>query len=112
MRLVSVTSVPLWWNLSWVGETPAPAKSQPKAPLNAAGTQLRRGEQFDELFKIRDNLIMVPHWHHRFSPLSEPGSYGAIPAGCAFAIMGRTHRHKYADCRNPLWAGELSFSSL
>jgi hypothetical protein len=23
-------------------------------------------------------------------PLSEPGSYGAVPAGCAFAIKGRT----------------------
>jgi hypothetical protein len=37
------------------------------------------GEQFDQLFEIRDNFVIVPHGHHRFSPLSEPGSYGAIP---------------------------------
>jgi hypothetical protein len=63
-----------------------------------------RGEQFDQLFEIRDNLVTVPHRNHRFSPRSEPDSSGAYPAGCAFAIKGRTHSWDYADCGYPLKA--------
>jgi hypothetical protein len=50
------------------------------------------------LFEIRDNVVRVPHRHHRFSPLSEPGSYRAFPTGCALAIKGRDHSQNCADC--------------